>query len=192
MRNEYYTELISYLYKLLDKGANMIKKIIEDIKNKSNCRILPSTTVPADIFDILPDDIKEFYTLCGGIILFEDMPYSARTVPPEEFVLANPVILGEEIINSEIEKGTYENEISKEWYIVADLYNSDYIVIDMNEKRKGKCYKAFWDSYPDEGDTPIISLSFTELLEKLSQNDGEYWFFLKKDFKSYGDAYDET
>lgn len=98
----------------------MIKKIIEDIKNKSNCGILPSTTVP------------------------------------------------------------------------ADLYNSDYIVIDMNEKRKGKCYKAFWDSYPDEGDTPTISLSFTELLEKLSQNDGEYWFFLKKDFMSYGDAYAET
>lgn len=68
------------------------KKIIEDIKNKSNCRILPSTTVPADITGILPDDIKEFYTLCGGIILFEDMPYSVRIVPPEEFVLANPVI----------------------------------------------------------------------------------------------------
>ena len=120
------------------------------------------------------------------------MSYSVRIVPPDEFVLANPVILGEEIINYEIEKGNYENEISKEWYIVADLYNSDYIVIDMNKKRKGKCYKAFWDSYPDEGDTPIISLSFTELLEKLLQNGGEYWFFLKNDFKSYGDAYDET
>lgn len=71
----------------------MIEKIIEDIKNKSNWRILPSTKVPDDIFDILPGDIKEFYTLCGGIILFEDMPYSVRIVPPEEFVLANPVIL---------------------------------------------------------------------------------------------------
>ena len=56
----------------------MLKKIIEDIKNKSNCSVLPCVTVPVEIFDILPDDIKEFYTLCGGIILFEDMPYSVR------------------------------------------------------------------------------------------------------------------
>ena len=43
----------------------MLKKIIEDIKNKSNCSALPCVTVPAEIFDILPDDLKEFYTLCG-------------------------------------------------------------------------------------------------------------------------------
>ena len=42
----------------------MLKKIIEDIKNKSNCSALPCVTVPAEIFDILPDDLKEFYTLC--------------------------------------------------------------------------------------------------------------------------------
>lgn len=168
----------------------MIKKIINDIQNKSDCRVLPSITLSGDIIKALPDDIKEFYSLCGGVILFENAPYSVRIVPPNEFVLANPVILGEEIIMDEIEKGSYEDQISKDWYIIADLFNSDYIVIDMNEERKGRCYKAFWESYPDEGDTPIVALSFTELIEKLLENNGEYWFFLKNDFESYGDAYD--
>lgn len=169
----------------------MIEKIIENVKSKSNCKVLPCVKIPDDVLKILPNDIIEFYSLCGGMILFENSPYSVKIVAPDEFVLANPVILGEEIVNSEIAKGNYDNEISKEWYIIADLYNSDYIVIDMNENRKGKCYKAFWDSYPDEGDTPIISLSFTELIEKLIENDGEYWFFLKDNFHSYGDAYDK-
>lgn len=54
----------------------MIKKIIENIKSKSNCTVLPCAKISNDILSILPDDIKEFYTLCGGMILFEDKPYS--------------------------------------------------------------------------------------------------------------------
>lgn len=54
----------------------MIKKIIENIKSKFNCTVLPCAKISNDILSILPDDIEEFYTLCGGMILFEDKPYS--------------------------------------------------------------------------------------------------------------------
>lgn len=168
----------------------MVETLIEEVKGKSNCIIKPCTAKYADIPEKFPDDLKKFYSLCGEMILFEDSPYSARIVSFGEIMSANLVILGEEIIHAEIEKGTYESEISKDWYIIADLSNSDYIVIDMNEKRKGRCYRAFWDSYPCRGDTPIIALSFTELIEKLIENNGDYWFFLQENFHSYGDAYD--
>lgn len=36
----------------------------------------------------------------------------------------------------------------------------------------------------------IIALSFTELMEKIIENNGDYWFFLQENFHSYGDAYD--
>lgn len=170
----------------------MIKTFIEEVKHKPDCIILPCTTTNIDMLEILPDDLKEFYSLCGGMTLFEDSPFSVRIVSPNEIKSANLVILGEELIRAEIEKGTYEKQISKDWYIIADLSNSDYIVIDMNEKRKGRCYSALWDSYPSRGDTPILALSFTELMEKLIENNGDYWFFLKENFHSYGDAYDGT
>lgn len=168
----------------------MIKTLIEEVKGRINCKVLPCEAVRANILATLPDDVKEFYSLCGGMTLFEDSPYSVRIVSPDEMKPADPVIVGEEIIRGEIEKGTYENAISKDWYIIADLGNSDYIVIDMNENRKGRCYSALWDSYPSQEDTPVIAMSFTELIERLVENNGDYWFFLQKDFHSYGDAYD--
>lgn len=120
----------------------MIKTLMEEVKRKSNCIILPCVTTNIAILERLPDDLKEFYSFCGGMTLFEDSPFSVRIVSPNEMKSANQVIFGEELIRAEIEKGTYEKQISKDWYIIADLSNSDYIVIDLNEKRKGRCYSA--------------------------------------------------
>jgi len=172
------------------ENKHMISELIQKISNTPGCKVLPPTVIPDQLSIKLPEDVIEFYTLCGGVCLYDNAPYFSRIVSPNEFASANRIILGDEIIDNEIEKGTYDQQISKEWYIIADLYNSDYIVIDMNEERKGKCYQAFWETYPEEDNTPIISLSFTELLIKLINNKGEYWFFLEDDFESYGDAYD--
>lgn len=168
-----------------------IKEIIKKVSSLQNCTVYqPSGMISLPNGLEVPDDLVEFYKICGGISLFEGAPYAVKIVTPEEFISANPVIIGEEIINAEIEKGTYDNEISKDWFIIADLYNSDYIVIDLNKERLSQCYKAFWDSYPEVGSTTIIAKSFTELLMQLIENRGEYWYFLKDDYISYGDAYD--
>ncbi len=168
-----------------------IKKLITKAKTLPNCIVLPPSGLPQVENNLaIPDDVKEFYSLCGGMSLFEGAAYAIKIVKPEEVVFANPVIIGEDIINAEIEKGTYDSEISRDWFIIADLYNSDYAVIDFNKERMGQCYKAFWDSYPEMGGTPIIAKSFTELLEHFINNGGEYWYFLKDDFVPYGDAYD--
>jgi glycosyltransferase involved in cell wall biosynthesis len=41
------------------------------------------------------------------------------------------------------------------------------------------------------GECPVIAKSFTELLNQLVQNNGERWYWLKEDFESLGDAYNE-
>lgn len=169
-----------------------MKELIKKVTLLSNCRVLPSVGVvdlPKEY--IIPEDLIEFYELCGGMVLFENSPYAVKIVSPQEFKNANYEILGSEIVASEIEKGTYENEISKDWFIIADLFNSDYIVIDVNKERLGQCYKAFWDSYPEVGSSTIIAKTFKELLEKLIENNGSYWYFMRDEFVSYGDAYDD-
>jgi antitoxin YokJ len=170
-----------------------IRELISVVQTLPHCKVLPPSELPS-IEDnlLLPPDVKEFYEVCGGMILFENESYSVKIVSPNEVVLANPVIIDEEIIEAEKAKGDYESKISTGWYIIADLDNSDYLVIDFNKNRLGKCYKAFWDSYPSIGDTPIVANSFTELLNQLVLNKGGYWYFLEDDFKSLGDAYDNA
>ena len=85
----------------------MIETLIEEVKGKSNCIIKPCTEKYADIPEKFPDDLKKFYSLCGEMILFDDSPYSVRIVSLDEIVSANLIILGEEIIRTEIEKGIY-------------------------------------------------------------------------------------
>ena len=41
------------------------------------------------------------------------------------------------------------------------------------------------------GDCPVIAKSFTELLSQLVKNKGKRWYWLKEDFESLGDAYDD-
>jgi hypothetical protein len=169
-----------------------LKNQIEKVKKIPGCTVLNSDGIPElNLKHELPKDLRDFYELCGGMILFKDSAFSIEIVQPNNFVLANPVLINQTIIEVEIAKGTYEKRISNDWYIIADLNDSNYIVIDLNKKRLGRCYRAFWETYPHRGDTPIIAKSFTELLECLIQNNGDFWYFEKANFIQIGDAYDE-
>lgn len=125
------------------------------------------------------------------MILFEDQPHPVRLLPPQEFVSSPPVFFEEDILREETERGNEQLSIAREWFVLADLENTDYIVIDLNPQRSGRCYQAFWDSYAVVGETPIVAMSFTELLKRLIENRGEYWYFLEDDFEPFGDAFDE-
>jgi hypothetical protein len=68
--------------------------------------------------------------------------------------------------------------------------NGDYLTIDLNQERLGRCYDSFYDRHGIVGSYPTIAKSFTELLEQLFNNKGELLYWLNKDFPSLGDAYD--
>ena len=48
-----------------------------------------------------------------------------------------------------------------------------------------------FDRHGIVGESQIIATSFTNLLEKLIKNNGQYWYWLKSEFESLGDAYDD-
>jgi hypothetical protein len=117
----------------------------------SNCKVSPPAGLPALESHELPEDIRLFYERCGGLRLFEDKDHSCQIVSPSEFVLSNPVIVGELV----------EEDISSHWYIIGNDGNGDYISIDL---------------HPD----------------RLVQINGERWYWLREDFESLGDAYDDV
>ncbi|GAC43681.1 SMI1/KNR4 family protein [Paenibacillus popilliae] len=158
-----------------------ICKLIEMVKSTSNCVVLPPKGIPQTEDDLqLPSDLKEFYEICGGIALYQHSDYQINIVSPEDFVLANPVIVGERC----------EEDISSNWYIVANDGKGEYLTIDLKPCRLGRCYDSFFDRHGVVGESQVIALSFVELLERLIQNKGQYWYWLKEDFVSLGDAYD--
>lgn len=67
-----------------------INQLITQIKALSNCSVYNPEGIPkvAEEKHVLPKDLLEFYSLCGGIVLFENEEYPIHIVTPEEFTLA--------------------------------------------------------------------------------------------------------
>lgn len=65
-----------------------------------------------------------------------------------------------------------EYDISSNWYIIGRDMNKEYITIDLNPLRLGRCYDSYWENHGVPGNCAIIATTFTELI-------------------TLGDAYDE-
>jgi len=168
-----------------------IEELLTQIQATPGCRIkapagLPQIEAPFR----LPDDLREFYQLCGGLTLAENTKYAITIVSPGQCVPANPVILGEVV--AQLARSSDAEDISWSWYIIADYGNGDYITIYLDPRRLGRCYDSSHETHGLRGETPIIALSFTDLLASLFQTRGQYWYWLQPDFVPFGDAYDEN
>lgn len=158
-----------------------ISTLINKIKKMPNCIVHQPSSFPIlEENHSLPDDINEFYNLCGGIDLFIDSDYSISISTPNKFELANPIIIGE----------IAEYDISSDWYIIGSDRQNQYITVDLNSKRLGRCYDSFWDRHGVAGECSIIAVSLTDLLERLLNNAGQSCYWLDEGFVSLGDAYD--
>ncbi|PEY43944.1 hypothetical protein CN354_01915 [Bacillus cereus] len=159
-----------------------MSQLIAQIESLSDCRVLEPAGLPIinEKKHILPEDVKGFYSLCGGAVLFENEEYPIYIVSPQEFILANPLITGE----------LCEDDITSNWYIICNDGKEEYLTIDLNRNRLGKCYDSFFDRHGIVGESQIIATSFIDLLERLIHNKGKYWYWMQSDFVSLGDAYD--
>ena len=181
MTEEARTEALSQLIYKCAKEA-----FLELFKNKEhyyNCVLLapaegyaPHKNVPSG----LPKDLEFYLENYHSIVFFPKAPYSIKIVGLTEFERANKVLIGEE----------HKEDMSHNWFLIADDSNSQYITIDLSKDRWGYCYDSFWDRYGVVGEQAIIAKSFTELLERIYACKGQQWYWLNSAFISYGDAYD--
>lgn len=156
-----------------------VTDLVTQLRTTNDCLVLPSAGIPS-VGMLLPADVEEFYRLCGGATLYQGADYSIDIVPPDNFVRANPIIVGVD----------GEDDISFDWFIVART-GEQYITIDLNESRRGRCYDSFWDLHGVAGVCQVVATSFESLLEQLVNGRGAYWYWLQDGFQSLGDAYDE-
>lgn len=165
-----------------------VSQLLATIQKTPDCSIRPALGLPeVAAGHVLPDDLIEFYKLCGGVSLFSSSAYSMEIVPPDRLVLANPVIF---IGVSVDQLRQSRNDISWSWYIIGEGENRQYLTIDLAPDRLGRCYDSFWDTHAMPGYSPIIARSFTELLAGLLANQGRHWYWLQPGFTPVGDAYE--
>jgi hypothetical protein len=166
----------------------VLSQLLDAIQKIPDCDIRPPQGLPSVAANhVVPNDLLEFYSLCGGVSLFSSSAYSMEIVPPSRCISANPVIF---IGISEAQLRASRDDISWSWYIIGEGKNRQYITTDFALERLGRCYDSFWDSHAMPGYSPIIARSFTELLSGLVSNQGQHWYWLQPNFQSLGDAYD--
>lgn len=153
--------------------------ILIEIERTEDC-IVSKLESPIKILSLaLPQDLEYYLKNYSSIILFQNEKYPIKIVGASQFKRANPIIIGEVV----------EEDISHNWYIIADDNNSQYITIDLSKEKQGYCYDSFWDRHGVVGEQAIIAQSFTELLERLYNSKGQSWYWIDSNFQTYGDAY---
>lgn len=114
-----------------------IQELISVIENNVECTVFKPSGLPElpSLALKIPQDLKRFYELCGGIVLFPDRSYSFEIVSVENLKRANPIIA----------KTEGEDDKSYNWFIISKSGDGQYVTIDLSEMNNGKCYDSFWD-----------------------------------------------
>ena len=167
---------------------NDIETIIKRVQNSPDCVLYPPSDTPIVKQEhVLPEDVLAFYQLCGGGMLYDQSEYLLQLVPPGRFVPASPVML---VGLSEEQLKASKDEIHWSWYIFGEGQSGEHILIDLALERLGRYYYSFWDRHAMIGCMPVIANSFTDLLVRMFENQGQGWYWEQPDFEPLGDAFD--
>ncbi len=153
----------------------LVKQIGED----PDCEVFPPIGQPElkNPVDMLPEDLRRFYALCGGANLYMSRDFGFRVVPPTELLPANPILTS---FNYEEAKDILDNDISAHWYLLCPSSGpEENIVIDLHPERLGKCYDGYLSIY-GTSDEIIVSYSFTEAIFGVLESKGETTFWAGK------------
>lgn len=165
----------------------MILKMLEEVSANANCKILPRSGKPAlGTLIKIPDDLVEFYELCGGVELYLDRNFGFRIVGSSELVPTSKALLSTNFY--ERHRVELEDDRTASWYLVARGSGPEEAVsIDLGGEHPGYCYDSFWDTFG----TPncrIVARSFTELLRRLIDAKGEVIYWTEPGAPFYGFA----
>lgn len=84
-----------------------------------------------------------------------------------------------------------KTDISHDWYMIDRDPDQQYLTIDLNPQRVGRCYDGFIGRHAVALECQIIATTFADLLTRLVNNKGDYPYWLQDTFEPLGLAYDE-
>lgn len=161
--------------------APEINQLVDEARATPGCLVHDPAGLPEPASGlVLPDDLRDFYSLCGGVDLYTDADFTIRVLSPAEFIPANLAVLGEGDLDDRTDC----------WYVIATTPQREYISIDLDPARHGRCYDSFPEVHGIVGESKVLANSFTDMLRSLLAGHGGHWYWLEPDFADLGDAYD--
>jgi hypothetical protein len=159
-----------------------ISSILSAIRNTPDCTIEPPSGLPS-LPDgmLLPPDLRQFYELAGGALLFSKRVCSGpiRILRPDEMQRIDVVIAGERFASGPFSW----------WFAIAELLDGNYVSIDLNPDHLGLCYDAFHETFADPGYVDVIASSFSNLLTRLLAHEEDSTYWLQDGFAALGEAF---
>jgi hypothetical protein len=164
-----------------------IEELFPEIENNKS-HSYQSTTNPSEIDNyikenryLLPEDLLSFYRRYSWVRLYNNK-YGDSIYKFGPIKMLHPTridILG---------KDTDENG-PIEWITICDVMDGNYICIDLSSKNVNEWnyIDCFHETFAQPGECKIIAKTFTELVEQALHGGGDL-FYLKEDFKGYGDG----
>jgi hypothetical protein len=159
-----------------------ILPILDEIRRTPGCEISPPhglLSLPGGL--VLPPDLRQFYELAGGAVLFSERvcPGRVRIVGPDELQRIDLAI-----IDDEFATGPFEW-----WFAIAHVMDGNYVAIDLNPEHSGLCYDAFHETFAMPGYVNVIASSFSDLLRRLLDHKEDSTYWLQKGFRPLGEAF---
>lgn len=159
-----------------------IRLLLDELGRTPDCLISSPHGLPSLPDGLaLPTDLREFYELAGGAVLFSERicPGRVRIVGPDEVQRIDLAITGDQFATGPF----------KWWFAVADVMDGNYIAIDLNPERNGLCYDAFHETFAMPGYVNVIASSFSDLLRRLLDHKEDSTYWLHEGFKPLGEAF---
>src|SRR5258708_4249625 len=135
-----------------------VNELIERARATLDCVVYPvagSPSLPQGIE--LPPDLSDFYQACGGIDLFQSSGYPISVATSGLLTPSNLAVIGE----------TGLDDRSDQWFTIAVTQDREYLSIDLDPARSGRCYDSFHEIHGLVGESAVIATSFTDLLSRL-------------------------
>jgi hypothetical protein len=73
-----------------------VVSLVETVRSATDCDVHEPAGSPVLEWGLsLPDDLRRFYKVCGGIELYRSGKHPIEVVSPSRFLRANPIIIGQ-------------------------------------------------------------------------------------------------
>jgi hypothetical protein len=142
-----------------------IREVLHQLVSRSDCEVLPFSGMPAlNQGDVLPEQLAEFYKLCGGIRIkrFNDCFYSWYVSKPTDFRAAVGVIHQGEMSDSE--RAFWSAHWANSFYVVAETEGSgEVIVTSCGDRFRGLYFDGHRETFGCDK-MPVIAQSLAELI----------------------------
>lgn len=153
-----------------------IQTVLAKLINMDGCVFYPVAVDRGSINESvrLPNDLMYFYEQYDGAILFKNSDYPFSIPKFSEFIRTDYLLL-DFLTPSEFDEYT-KNSITLNWYCIGEGESlSEYLSIDLSPERIGWIFICNWRIYA--GECYLIAKSFTELLNKIIESEGNYQFW---------------